>query len=435
MTNMDENRVTSNEYRRSSWGFLLILIAGIGVGVLIGRGSVTMGTGSIANNATGTGAVIGMGQSAPASISQDVEFKVFWEMWQILKEHYYEQPIEDKTLFYGAMSGLAASFGDPYTQYFEPKGAEEFQEALSGKFSGIGAEIGLKESRVTVVAPLPDTPAERAGVRAGDVITAINGSSTEGMTVEKAVSLIRGDEGTQVTLSLFRVSANKGKEFDVTITRAVIRIASVRLKWPKEKIAHIEVVSFNDDTRIRFEQVVNEVAAKDPKGIILDLRNNPGGYLDLATSVAGEWVGDRVVLKERRQGKIIEQLIGTGRNRFAGIPTIVLVNQGSASASEIVSGALQDHDVATVVGMKTFGKGSVQDYINLRDGSAVKVTIAEWLTPDERAINNAGLEPDIVVDRTQEDYENQRDPQLDRALGILLGTATGTDDGTTTTAR
>lgn len=414
--------------QKRGFSFLLILLAGIGLGVFFGR--ATVGAPSMTVATTEQGRVIGLGQSAPASISSDVEFKVFWETWQLLKEKYYQQPIEDKTLFYGAMSGLANAFGDPYTQYFEPKGAEEFQEALSGKFSGIGAEIGPKDGRITIVAPLPETPAERAGLRAGDLIMAINASSTEGMTVDEAVSRIRGDEGTVVTLTIFRPSNGEGEAFDVPITRAVIHVASVRLKWPEEDIAHIEVINFNDDTRVRFEETVEEVIAKDPKGIILDMRNNPGGYLDIAVSMAGEWVGNEIVLKERRQGKIIEQLRGMGRHRFAGIPTIVLVNQGSASAAEIVSGALQDHKAATIVGETTFGKGSVQDYINLSDGSAVKITIAEWLTPNERTINETGLEPDILIERTNEDYENQRDPQLERAVGILNGTATGTADGT-----
>ncbi|MEK7473457.1 MAG: S41 family peptidase [Patescibacteria group bacterium] len=427
-----EQRTESKEQRavgraRSWWSFVLILLAGIGLGVFVGRAGIGAPSTSVAT--TGQGRVLGIGQSAPASVSSNVEFKVFWETWELLKEKYYKQPIDDKTLFYGAMSGLADSFGDPYTQYFEPKGAEEFQEALSGKFSGIGAEIGSKEGRITIVAPLPETPAERAGLRAGDLIMAINGTSTEGMTVEKAVSLIRGEEGTQVTLTIFRPSNGEGEAFDVSITRAVIRVASVRLKWPEADIAHIEVINFNDDTRIRFEETVTEALAKDPKGIILDLRNNPGGYLDIAVSMAGEWVGNDIVLKERQQGKIIEQLRGTGRHRFAGIPTVVLVNKGSASAAEIVSGALQDHGVATIVGEQTFGKGSVQDYINLSDGSAVKITIAEWLTPNERTINETGLEPDILIERTNEDYENQRDPQLDRAVGILQGTATGTANG------
>lgn len=428
--------MTQNDSQRpvpkwKGWSFLLILLAGIGIGVLVGRMTVPdASTKPVAFSASGT--VIGIGQSAPGEIATDIEFRTFWDLWRILKENYYEQPVNDKALFYGAMQGLATSFGDPYTQFFEPEGAADFQEALSGKFSGIGAEIGLKEGRITIVAPLPDTPAERAGLRAGDTITAINGSSTEGFLVDEAVSLIRGDEGTTVTLSVYRSSSEKESAFDVTITRAVIKVAAVRLKWPSQDIAHIEVINFNDDTRFRFEQVIDEVLVKDPKGIVLDLRNNPGGYLDIAVSMAGEWVGNQVVLKERRQGQIFDQLLGTGRHRFANVPTVVLVNQGSASAAEIVSGALQDHKAATIVGMKTFGKGSVQDYIDLRDGSAVKVTIAEWLTPNERTINNTGLEPDVVVDRTDEDYENQRDPQLERALGILSGTATGTAQGTPT---
>jgi carboxyl-terminal processing protease len=181
------------------------------------------------------------------------------------------------------------------------------------------------------------------------------------------------------------------------------------------------------DTRDGFDRAVEEAIKKDAKGVILDLRNNPGGFLDTAVYMAGEWVGDAVVVKERRQGKIFEQLRGTGKKRLAGMPTIVLVNEGSASASEIVSGTLQDFKLATVVGKKTFGKGSVQDYINLKDGSAIKITIAEWLTPNERTINQTGLEPDVTVERTPEDYEAQRDPQLDRAIGILTGEAPASD--------
>lgn len=404
---------------------LLLLLAGVGLGVMLGR--MTLGASSTPVASSEPGRVVGVGQSPPSWVSSDVEFKLFWEAWHMLKEKHYQQAVTDKDLFYGAMAGLASAFGDPYTQFFEPQGAAEFQEALSGKFSGIGAEIGPRDGRITIVAPLPDTPAERAGLRAGDLVMAVDGVTTEGMSVERAVSLIRGEEGTQVTLTIYRESNGSRDTNDVTITRGIIRVASVRLKWPEPEIAHIEIINFNDDTRVRFEQTVQEVIAKDPKGIILDLRNNPGGYLDMALAVAGEWTGEKIVLKERRQGVIIEQLRGTGRNRFAGIPTVVLVNQGSASASEIVTGALQDHGAATVVGMKTFGKGSVQDYVNLRDGSAIKVTIAEWLTPNERPINEIGLEPDLAIERTNEDYENQRDPQLERAVGILNGTASATD--------
>ncbi|HVM91046.1 MAG TPA: S41 family peptidase [Verrucomicrobiae bacterium] len=412
--------------------FLLILLAGIGLGVLIGRGPLAPAS-ATARGWSASGTVIGVGQSPPADVAQDVEFTLFWQEWQMLKDKYYQQPINDKELFYGAMSGLAASLGDPYTMYFPPKDAENFETSLKGQFSGIGAEIGLKDGQITVVAPLPDTPAQKAGMLAGDAIVAIDGTSTENMGVDQAVSLIRGDEGTKVTLKIFRANDKTHKDpFDVTLTRAVIHVSAVNLSW-KGKVAVIQVTSFNDDTRDRFEQTVQDVLKQDPKGIILDLRNDPGGYLDVAVQMAGEWVGDQVVVKERRQGKIVEQLNGTGKDRFAHIPTIVLVNQGSASASEIVSGALQDYKAATIVGTKTFGKGSVQDYSDLPDGSAIKITIAEWLTPNDRTINKTGLDPDVVVDRTPEDYEAQRDPQLDRALGILNGTATGTTATATST--
>lgn len=309
--------------------------------------------------------------------------------------------------------------------YFDPKDATDFQNALSGTFSGIGAEIGLRDDRITIIAPLPETPAERAGLKAGDIVVDINGTSTVGMGVEQAVSQIRGEKGTKVTLKIYRASAKKDP-FDVELTRETIQVKSVRVKWQEGNIALIEVTNFNTDTKEGFDKAVSEVLKKDPKGIILDLRNNPGGFLDTAVSMAGEWLSDEVIVKERRQGQIIEQLRSSGKARLRGIPTVVLVNQGSASASEIVSGALQDTKSATVVGMKTFGKGSVQDYLNLADGSALKVTIAEWLTPSGRTINKTGLEPDVLVDRTEQDYEQQRDPQLDRALGILNGTATGT---------
>lgn len=378
-------------------------------------------------SSTTTGAVVGIGQVPPVDqfMADDVEFKLFWELWQTLKEKYYEQPINDKDLFYGAMAGLAASVGDPYTNYFPPKVAEEFQQSLAGKFEGIGAEIGLKDERIQVVAPLPETPAERAGLLAGDVITEIDGTDTAGMSVEQAVSLIRGEKGSTVKLMIARPSS-KNPPFEVSIVRDEIQIKSVRSKDLADGIVQIEVTHFNGDTEAAFDQAADQALAKGAKGIVLDLRNNPGGFLDTALSMAGEWVGDRVVVKERRQGKIVEELRGTVRQRLSGIPTVVLVNQGSASASEIVAGALQDYKQATIVGMTTYGKGSVQDYENFTDGSGVKITIAEWLTPNGRTINKTGLTPDVVVDRTLEDYEAQRDPQLDRAVGILNGTATGT---------
>lgn len=408
---------------------LLTLVVVFGVGLLLGaaagKASESGAQGSSSTSTAMTGSILGIGQSAPNSLAKDVDFKQFWDVWSKLKEKYYLNDVSDKQMFYGALQGLASSMGDPYTMYFDPKDATDFQNALSGTFSGIGAEIGLRDERITIIAPLPETPAERAGLKAGDIVLEINGTSTVGIGVEQAVSQIRGEKGTKVTLKIYRSSAKKDP-FDVELTRETIQVKSVRVKWQEGNIALVEVTNFNTDTKEGFDKAVSEVLKKDPKGIILDLRNNPGGFLDTAVSMAGEWLGDSIIVKERRQGQIIEQLRSSGKARLRGIPTIVLVNQGSASASEIVSGALQDAKAATVVGMKTFGKGSVQDYLNLPDGSALKVTIAEWLTPSGRTINKTGLEPDVLVDRTEQDYEQQRDPQLDRALGILNGTATGT---------
>lgn len=389
---------------------------------------------ALSNTGTATtGTVLGMGQLPDPSVAQDVDFRQFWNLWQLLKQKYYRQPLEDKQLFYGAMNGLAAAAADPYTMYFEPKLAEDFQQSLSGKFEGIGAELGLKDDQLQIIAPLPDTPAERAGIMAGDYIVKIDGKDTAGMSVERAVSIIRGKKGTSVTLTVFRPSEPKKAPFDVSIIRDEIQVKSVNLKMLDGGIAKIEVTHFNEDTQAGFDQAVAQALNQKAKGIILDLRNNPGGFLDTSLAMAGEWVGDQVVVKERRQGTIFEQLRGTGKGRLANLPTVVLVNQGSASASEIVSGALQDYKKATLVGTKTYGKGSVQDYQNFNDGSGVKITIAEWLTPNERTINKTGLEPDVKVERTAEDYEKQRDPQLDKALEILTGKSPAADRATSST--
>ncbi len=415
----------------------------LGIGFIGGRYSPAVrAEGTVfpwrSNAASGT--VSGVGQAMPSDLaSQDVEFKRFWDLWRLLKTKYYRQPVSDQQLFFGAMEGMASGVGDDYTTYFPPTEAKEFESSLDGEFQGIGAEIGLKDEQLQIIAPLPDTPASRAGLLAGDIILKIDGKDTTGMSVEEAVKLIRGDQGTKVTLSLYRLSQKKGP-FDVSIERDIIQVKSVnwRLAPGSKRIAIIEITSFGQDTTTAFRDAVREVLLKDPQGLILDLRNNPGGYLDGAVDIASEWVGKDVVVKERRQGKIIDEMHGTNPARLAQIPTIVLVNQGSASASEIVAGALQDAGLARLVGMKTFGKGSVQEYEPLSDGSAVKITVAEWLTPHDRTIQKVGLDPDVSVDRTAEDYEAKRDPQLERALELLTNPSHSTTTvgvPTTTTPR
>jgi carboxyl-terminal processing protease len=383
-------------------------------------------------NASGTlASVLNIYSEPPDDVKLPADFKQFWELWRNLKENYYEQPVDEEKMFYGAMSGLASSLGDPYTVFFDPKIAKEFNESLAGKFEGIGAEIGIKNDQLQIIAPLPEMPAEKAGLRAGDFILKIDETDTVGMSVEKAVSLIRGPKGTEVALTIGRYKTETDKDgkesktpetLEVKITRSTIIIKSVRSKYLEEhKLAHIEISNFNQDTAQEFSKAVNDALNREVKGIILDLRNDPGGYLDRAISIAGEWTGSMVVVKERRQGKIVDEFHGTASGRLKNFPTVVLVNEGSASASEIVAGALQDYQLAKIVGMTTFGKGSVQDYQEFPDKSSIKMTIAEWVTPLERSIDKKGIVPDIEIERTAEDYNANRDPQLDKAIELLTG--------------
>lgn len=403
---------------------IIVTLVVLLIGFVAGRyshGTAANGTSFFSRNASSTAVVQGVGQAMPRDLSSDeIEFRRFWDLWRLLKQKYYRQPLSDADLFYGAMQGLAKGADDPYTAYFPPSEAKEFESSLQGEFQGIGAEIGLKDQQLQIIAPLPDTPAEKAGLLAGDLILKIDDKDTTDMSVEAAVKLIRGERGTKVTLTIYREGKKSGP-FDVSIQRDIIQIKSVtwRMAPGSKRIAIIEISNFSQDTTSAFRDAVREILKKDPQGLILDLRNNPGGYLDGAVDIASEWVGKEVVVKERRQGKIIEELKGEMPARLDQIPTIVLVNQGSASASEIVAGALQDTGRVRLVGMKTFGKGSVQEYEPLSDGSAVKITVAEWLTPRDRTIQSVGLEPDVSVDRTAEDYEAKRDPQLDRALELL----------------
>jgi carboxyl-terminal processing protease len=405
------------------WIVVTVLVA-VSAYAIGARSGTADAVGNIGGSGSSSGVVNGLGGAPPTGMVKDIDFAQFWDLWQLLETKYYKNPIDQQKMLYGAMEGLAASLGDPYTVFFEPQIAKEFSDSLEGKFEGIGAEIGIKEDQLQIIAPLPDMPADKAGLLPGDAILSINGTSTEAMTVERAVSLIRGKKGTSVTLSVGRMKQEKAERFDVTVVRDTIVVKSVSVKYPKEGIALVTITNFNLDTTDEFRKAVDQLLAKNVKGIVLDMRSNPGGFLDRATAVAGEWVGDQVVVTERRQGVTVDEFRGTGRGKLHGIPTIVLVNQGSASASEIVAGALQDYGEAKLVGKTTFGKGSVQDYTELENGTAVKITVAEWLTPNGRFINDVGIPPDVDIDRTEEDYHAERDPQLEKALELLTGTST-----------
>jgi len=353
-------------------------------------------------------------------VAANVDFKMFWEVWNTLKRDYVDSnSLTEKKLFYGALEGLVGATKDPYSVFMNPEEAKSFEEDLSGTFEGIGAEIGFRNEILTIIAPIEDMPAAKAGVQAGDKIYSIDGKTALGLSVEEAVKKIRGPKGTKVILSLVR-SGNE-KPIDITIVRDTVVVKSVKTSFDeKNKIFTVKISSFNNDSEDLFNKAVQEIVIKKPKGIILDLRNNPGGYLETAVTVASEWVKTgSIVIEEFGDGKKIEHAT-KGTARLAGIPTVVLVNEGSASASEIVAGALKDYGLAKLVGQKTFGKGSVQVLRQLEDGSVVKVTTAKWLTPKGNYINEQGIEPDIKIDLTAADREKNKDPQLDQALKVLL---------------
>lgn len=358
--------------------------------------------------------------SLPPQQFEDVDFAAFWEIWSMVKERYVDGPVSDLDLFYGAISGMVASLGDPYSTFLDPELAQQFNQELEGKFEGIGAEISLKKSQLTVVAPLADTPADRAGLKPGDKILAIDDVDTAGMYLEEAVQRIRGERGTEVRLLIYREGVAEPKE--ISIIRDTIVVESVRLSFREahgKRVAVMKLSHFNDMTDQGFNDAVREVLLESPDGLILDMRNNPGGFLETAVQVAGEWIPRSVIVVEQFSETDSRNYTSDGNAKLAEVPTVVLVNMGSASASEIVAGALQDHGKAYIVGESTFGKGSVQDYMEFTDGSALKLTIARWLTPNGRSISEEGIDPDEIVELTNEDFDNDRDPQMTRALEAI----------------
>jgi carboxyl-terminal processing protease len=356
--------------------------------------------------------------NAPAT----VDYNLLWKALDTVNQNYIDKPVDPQKALYGAVSGAVASVGDPYTTFFPPADLTNFKTSLSGSFGGIGAEVGAKDGNIVVIAPIDGTPAKTAGLLPGDIIAAVNASSTQNMSVDDVVTEIRGPQGTQVTLTLVR--AGKDKPFDVKITRAIIQIKSVKLSYKQEtvngknqNIAVVSISEFGDDTKALFDQAANDILTHNVSGIIIDLRNNPGGYLQTAVDIASYWVkaGDIVVSEAHSDGTTIKYT-AEGNPRLAGIKTVILINGGSASAAEILSGALHDHGFAQLVGEKSFGKGSVQQLFDLPGGSAVKVTIAKWITPNGKNLNHNGLDPDVKATLTADNVTAGKDPQMDAAL-------------------
>ncbi len=396
---------------------LAVLVAFI-AGLVIGNKTDKFPLNFNGNNENNIGQVYNK-NTEPSFLSNDLDFDIFWDVWQTIENNYVKQPVNETKLLYGAMAGSVASLGDPHSVFFDPETTQEFTQELKGSFEGIGAEIAIKNDRLTIVAPLPDSPAQKAGLRSGDKVYAIDGEDTTGISLDYAVSKIRGPRGSEVDLTVSRNGLEDLQDFK--ITRDKIKIESVKWTMLDNDIVHLELRYFNEDTWNDFNQAVLEIVNQNPKGIILDLRNNPGGYLDTAVSVASEWIEDGVVVYEQSSTGDLTAHEAQGRARLQGFPTIVLINKGSASGSEILAGALKDYGLATLVGETSFGKGSVQTLFPLRDGSSLKLTIAEWLTPNKNTIDQVGIDPDIEVPLTEDDFNNDLDPQLDAALGLLNG--------------
>lgn len=348
---------------------------------------------------------------------KDVDFSLFWKTWERVNEK-YAGDIDNQQMLYDAISGALYSLKDPYTLFLPPDEAKRFDEDLKGSFDGIGAEIEKRDGSLTIVAPLEGSPAETAGLLAKDVILEIDGQEAIDMGLEEAIDKIRGKKGTVVKLIVYRAEATAPLE--INITRDTIVVKPVKWERKANDIGYIKLNMFGEETVKLTEQAIAELTRQPLKGMIIDLRNNPGGFLESSVDIASLFLKERgAIVKEKNKKGQVSTIDATLPAVLTDIPLIVLVNGGSASASEIMAGALQDYGRAKLVGEKTFGKGSVQELERLKDGSALRVTIAKWLTPKDRQINDEGILPDIEVVPSDEQVKNKQDIQLERALAEL----------------
>ena len=352
---------------------------------------------------------------------QGVDFTLFWKVWNVIQEKYVDQSkLNTQDLVYGAIDGLVKAVGDPYTLFLKPKESADFAQEINGSFGGIGIEIGLRNNLVTVIAPIEGTPAAKAGLLAGDKIIKIGDKSTEGMSINDAVSQIRGPKGTPVKLTTAREGVAAPKEY--SIIRDTIKVPTVRWKMVDAETAYIQLFVFNRNVDADFDKTAKAITESRAKRIILDLRNNPGGLLDSAVNITSYFLdGDQIVTVEKFGDGKENDFRAAANGRLKNYPLVILINKGSASASEILAGALKDQRGITIIGEKSFGKGSVQQVEELPGKSSVKVTVAKWFTPKGTSINDNGIEPDIKVERTEADINAEKDPQLDKAREIVKG--------------
>jgi carboxyl-terminal processing protease len=359
-------------------------------------------------------------QSLPGSQDIPPGFDVFWEAWSFVQEQFYGDVPQEQDRVYGAIRGMVETYGDENTAFIEPSRAAIFREDVSGSFEGIGAAVRMDEmGRLIIAEPFTGQPAAEAGLQRGDAVLAVDGTSLQGLSLYEAIGLIRGPAGTNVVLTISR--ENVDEPFDVTVERAQIEIEVVSSERLENDIGYVQLTDFSRGATEKLAKAIQDLQAQGQlKGLVLDLRNNPGGLLDEAILVSSQFVKEGVITIERLK-EDQEQKFGARPGGVAlDVPLVVLVNRGSASASEIVAGAIKENNRGTILGEQTFGKGTVQIPHALSDGSELRVTVAEWLTPSGQQISGEGIVPDIYVERTQEDFVEGRDPQLDRAVQYLM---------------
>lgn len=396
---MDDNQDNKSDLRRAS-SIKLAQFVGIGLlafvlGFVVSKLNPSIKIGSLGVNS-----------------STRHDMNEYWRVNDLLHAKFDGDISQDKQAE-GAITGMVASLGDPYTTYLTADQSKELSDDLKGSLSGVGIEVGLKNDKLTVIAPIDGAPAAIAGIRAGDIIVAVNGEDTSSMSLDMAVSKIRGQKGSEVTLKIVRGSSLPK---DYKITRDEITVPSVKTEVKANGIGYIKISRFGDDTVSAVQDASNTLKSQGVKAVVVDLRDNPGGYLDGAVDVSSQFMSKGVVVEQRSSKEKNSVYHAKPGGELTDIPVVVLVNGGSASASEIMAGALRDNNRATLVGEKTFGKGSVQQLFGLSGGANVKITIAHWFTPKGVNISKEGIHPDIEVKQTTEDFNAGRDPQLDKAI-------------------